>query len=429
MQKITRTNESDTNIILQVVVDDKTLAEAKKHAVERLGKNVKVQGFREGQAPASLVEKAIDQNALAEEFLNEVINHSYPAAVQSEKINPIAQPKVEVVKFVPYSMVEYKAEIAVIGDIKLAPYKKLKAKKEITQPDKADIEQVIDNMQTQMAERRDVDRAAKSGDQTWISFEGIDEKGKEVKGAKGDNYPLVLGSSSFIPGFEDNVIGMKAGEDKEFTLPFPKDYGVKALQGKKVTFKVSVTKVQEIVKPELDDEFAKKAAPGINNMKELREDIKRQLLIEAETKSQRAYENALVAEIVEASSVNVPEVLVDEQARNVMRDLEQNLTYRGQTMEEYLDAIGMTADEQREKEILPEANRRLKAGILLSEIAEKEAITVGSEEIAARVAELKARYASDAEMQKQLDDLNNQREIGAQLMTEKTVARIVELNS
>jgi trigger factor len=429
MQKITRTNESDTKIVLSIVVDDATLAMAKNHTVEKLGKNVKVPGFRPGTAPASVIEKSLDQNALAEEFLNDVVNHSYGDALKAENINPIAPPKIEITKFIPFSLVEYTAEVTTLGAIKLADYTKLKSKKEVIAPDKADIEQVLDNMRTQLAEKKDVDRAAKNGDQVWINFEGKDSKGAEVKGAKGENYPLGLGSNTFIPGFEEHLVGAKAGDDKEFTITFPKDYGVKALQSKKVTFSVSVIKVQEVAKPELDDELVAKVAPHLKTVAELKDDIKRQLLVEADTKATRAYENALVAEIVAGSTVSVPDELVEEQAANVMRDLQQNIVYRGQTMEEYLEAIGMTAEEQREKEILPEANRRLKAGILLSEIAEKEKINVTPEEIKARVAVLKVRYQGDAEMQKQLEDANNQRELGAQIITEKTLAKIIGYNS
>jgi trigger factor len=429
MLKITRTDESKTEITLTITVNAEILAVSKKHAIEKLGKDVKVTGFRAGNAPANLVEKAIEPSVLAEEFLNEAINHSYPEAIRLEKINPIAQPRVEVLKFVPYDMVEYKATISVLGDIKLADYKKLGVQKAITAVTKKDVQKVIDNMQVQLATRKDVDRAAKVEDQVWINFDGKDAKGVAVNGAKGDNYPLVLGSNTFIPGFEDHVLGMKTGEEKEFTITFPKDYGVKALQSKKVSFKVDVIKVQEIEKPAVDKEFVEKVAPGLTSVEDLHEDIKKQLQVEASSKDVHAYENAIVAELIEKSSVDLPDELINEQAENVLRELQQNIMYRGQTMQEYLDGIGMTADEQREKEVLPEAIRRLRAGILLSEVAEKEAVAVTPEELQDRIATLKERYASDAEMQKQLKDPNAQREIGAQLLTEKTLAKIVDYNS
>jgi trigger factor len=428
MQKITRTNTSDTEIKLDIIIDESTLEQAREHAIATLSKSVKITGFREGKAPASLVEKSIDQNALADEFLNEAINHAYPEVVASEKLNPVARPIITVTKFVPFSTVEFSAIVTVIGKVKLADYKNLKAKRELVEPDKADIEQVLGNMQTQLATKKDVERAAKDKDQVWINFVGRDSKGEEVKGAKGDNYPLVLGSNTFIPGFEEHLLGTKAGDEKQFTITFPKDYGVKALQSKKVTFECTVVKVQEVVAPELDAEFVKKVAPTLSTMDELKADIKTQLGYEASEKADRAYENALVAELVAGSEVSLPKELVDEQAENVLRDLQQTVLYRGQTMEEYLQAVGMTADEQREKEILPEAERRLKAGILLSEIADTEKLTVTEEEINNRAAILKQRYASDAEMLKQLADPNGKRELGSQILTEKTVAKIIGYN-
>jgi len=427
MLKITRTNTSETEIELTITVDADTLARSKKHAIEKLGKNIKVTGFREGQAPASLVEKSIDQAVLAEEFLNEAINHAYPDAVAHEKINPIAQPRVEVTKFVPYELVEFKAVISVLGEIKLASYKALKVSRSTTAVTKKDVDKVVENMRVQLATRKDVERASKLEDQVWINFDGKDDKGKQVKGAKGDNYPLILGSNTFIPGFEEHVIGMKAGDEKDFTITFPKDYNVKALQSKKVTFHIEAVKVQEITKPTVDKAFVEKVAPGFSTVEELMADIKAQLGVEANSNDKRAFENALVAELVDKSSVDLPEELINEQAENVMRELQQNVTYRGQTMQEYLEGIGMSAEEQREKETLPEARRRLKAGILLSEIAEKEAISVSPEELDMRVSELKERYASDTEMQKQLQDPNSRRELGAQLLTEKTLNRLVEL--
>lgn len=420
---------SDTEIELQVTLEAADLMHAKEEAVKKLAKGVKVPGFRAGKAPKQMVEKQIDPNALAEETLNHAVNDAYGAALKEHKLSPIGQPSITVTKFVPFTEVEFTAKVEQVKVNKLTDYKKLTAKYTIEKPTKKDIDNVIENMRTQMAERKDVERAAKLDDQAWINFEGVDEKSKPVNGAKGDNYPLMLGSNSFIPGFEDNVVGMKPGEEKTFTLTFPKDYGVKALQSRKVTFTVTLVKLQEMHKPEVNDAFAQKIAPELKTVEQMRKDIEAQLTVEAESKAKRAHENALVAEIVEKSDVALPATLIEEQAENVMRDLTQNLLYRGQTMQEYLDAIGMTAEEQREKEILPEAERRLRAGILLSEIAEKENIIVTPDELKAKLADYKARYASDAQMQAQLDTPEAQREIGAQVLTEKTLAAIVSNNT
>jgi len=426
--KVTTTKPSDTEIVLTCSADADMLEHTRKEVVSSLGKGVKVPGFRAGTAPASMVEKALDPGTLQNEFLSHAVNHLYSDALKQEDIRPVAQPKVEVTKFVPFSTLECQITVSVMGPVKLGDYKKLTAKKEDSKVDSKDIERVIENMRTQLAEKKDVQREAKDSDQVWINFDGKDAKGQPVNGAKGDNYPLVIGSNTFIPGFEDNVVGLKPGETKEFTVTFPKDYGVKALQSKKVTFTVEVIKVQEVAKPDVDEAFVKKVAPHLKSVEELKEDIKKQLKVESDSKAQRDYENALLTEIIEKSTVTLPEQLIDEQAEVVMRDLRQNIVYRGQTFEEYLENIGMTAEEQREKELIPEAIRRLKAGVILSEIAEKEDITVSSEELDIRLSVLKQRYASDPKMQEELTKPENKQEIGAQLITEKTIAKLVSFN-
>lgn len=427
--QITRNNLSDTKVTLDITIDSDLLTHSKQHAIDALSKDVKVPGFRAGKAPAAMVEKAISPSVLQEEFLNHAINHAYSTALVEEKVNAASQPSIEVTKFVPYTTVEFKATLEIIGPVKLADYKKLKSTKVETPVSKEQVQEVIENIRTQFAVKKDVELAAKIGDQVWLDFDGKDDKGKEVKGAKGTNYPLTLGSNAFIPGFEEHVIGLKTGDDKQFTISFPKDYSVKALQSKKVTFAVSIIKVQEIEKPPIDEELIKKVSPELSTLKELEADIRKQLKTEAEKNSQRTFENTIIAELVEKSEVVIPEGLVNEQAENVMRELRQNISYRGQTFEEYLEAVGMTEVEQREKEILPEANRRLKAGLILNEIANREDITVSEEEQDIRVSVLKQRYPSDPEMQKQLDSANGRREVGSQLMTEKTVAKIISFNN
>ncbi len=427
--KITSTHISDTLIKLTVEIDAETLALAKEHAVDKLGKEIKVQGFRPGKAPKNMLAAAINPALLQEEFLNEAMNHAYSQAVRDEMLRPVDQPKVEVTKFVPYDIVEFTAEVAVIGNVKLGDYKNLKAKKEKAEVKAEDVDRVIENMRQQLAERSEVERVAQDGDQVTIDFDGTDDKGAEIKGASGKAYPLVLGSNTFIPGFEEHVVGLKTGDTKTFDIAFPKDYGVKALQSKKATFTVTVMKVEEIKKPELDAAFVKKVAPEIADMAALKEDIKRQLLVEQEGNVQRAYENALLGELIEKSEVSIPQALIDQQAELVMRDLRQNILYRGQTMEEYLAAIGMTEEEQREKEIIPEAVRRVKGGVVLAEVADKENISLTPEELDIRISVLKQRYKGDEKMQAELDKPENRQDVGNQVITEKSIARLVSLNS
>jgi trigger factor len=421
---VTTKKISTTQYELTYNAGDEALKISKKHALNKLSKNVKIAGFRAGKAPEHLIEKSIDQALLQNEFVNEVVNHTLNEALTEADLRPVVQPQIEVTKFVPFTEVEIKATILVLGDIKLPEYKKLKTVKPEVKITNDDIDQVISNLKRHMAEKKIVDRKSQNGDQVWIDFEGKDDKGDIVNGASGKDYPLLLGSKSFIPGFEENLVGLKAEEEKSFIITFPKDYGVKAMQSKKVTFACRINKVQEIVEPELNNDLAKKANPALSTVDELKEDIKKQLTIEREKQAEQEFENALVLELVNATDVDIPDVVIEEQIANVMRDLNQNLIYRGQTYQEYLENSDLTEKEHREKELLPEAKRRLVAGIALSEIADKEKITVTPEELELRLQILKGQYASDPTMQQEIQTDEGRRTVAGRLLTEKTLAKL-----
>jgi trigger factor len=271
------------------------------------------------------------------------------------------------------------------------------------------------------------ERASKTGDRVWIDFKGIDDKGKPVNGADGKDYPLSLGSNTFIPGFEDNIIGLKKDDTKTFTLDFPKDYQVKALQSKKVTFDITVKKVEDTKLEKIDDEFAKKAGP-FKDLSALKADIKKQIEAERTNQADREYEENIVKAIAAKTKFNLPETLINEQMDTLDKEFRQNLTYRGQTFQEYLDTKGIKEDEYREAELKPIALERLKAGIVLNEISDKEGIKVTPEEVDIRIQILKNQYKSDAKMQAELDKPDNKQEIAHRLITEKTILKLVDFN-
>jgi len=418
--KVTTTHNSDTEAALHVAADEKQLAEVKKHVLKELGPQVKVPGFRAGKVPANLIEKNIDQSVLQTQFLEHAINDLYPEAVAEAGIRPVDRPEISVKKFVPFTTLEFEAVVPVVSNVKLADYKKVKMARPIIKITDKDIDEVIDALRKRQAEKKDVDRAAKTGDQVTIDFKGVDEKGEPVKGADGKDYPLALGSNTFIPGFEDKLVGLKAGEEVNFTLTFPKDYGVKALASRKVTFSVKVTKVQEVVEPNLDDAFASSVGP-VKTVKELKDDIKRELLVERQRQSDLDYESNLVKEITAKSKLSIPKVLIDQQVERMFQELQQNLVYRGQTIQEFLNFEGKTEDEYRQGELAEKAEERVKASIVLSEIAEKENLEVMPEELEIRIQTLKGQY-QDPKMQEELNKPENRRDIAARMLSEKTVA-------
>ncbi len=421
--QVQNTQLTDTRIKLTLVADQKLLDDVKRETLLRLKRDVKVPGFRSGKVPLELIEKNVDQQTLQSDFLDAALNLMYSEALGEQNVRPVAQPQVTVKKFVPFTTLEFEAEVDIIGAVKLPDYKKISLVKKPVKITDKDVTDVTQSLRLRMAEKQLVDRAAKDKDEVWIDFAGRDAKTDEpIKGGDGKDYPLVLGSNTFIPGFESHLDGAKAGEEREFTLEFPKDYGVKALQGRNVTFKVTVTKVNEVVLPTEDDEFAAKAGP-FKSLADMKADIKKQVTGEREYQNDRDYESELLSKITEKSTAAIPAQLIDEELDRLEKEERQNVVYRGQTWEEHLAAEGNTDEEHRAKN-RPGAELRVKAGLVLAEIAESEQVEVTPEEFEMRLQLLKGQYPDPA-MQAELDKPENRRELASRLLSEKTIAKLV----
>jgi trigger factor len=408
-----------TSVKLTVTGASDELENIKQHVLNDLSKSVKVPGFREGKAPANLIEKQVDQATMQAQFLDHAVNDLYGDVVRQENLRPISQPQISVTKFVPYSTLEFTAEVEVVGDIKLADYKNIKLTPKKIEVGAEEVTTVINNLRQRAAIKTDVDRPAKKGDEVTIDFNGTDSKTKEaIPGTDGTGYPLVLGSGNFIPGFEEELIGAKVGEERTFDVTFPKDYGVADLQSRKVTFKVMIHKVQELQEPKLDDTFAASVGP-FKSVADLKADIKKQLKAEKEQEAWRAYDNELLEKIASKSTVSIPKALVEEEIDRIEDEEKRNLVYRGQTWQEHLDAEGLTAEQHREKQRAG-AELRVKGGLVLGEISQKEGIEVTPEELEVRIQLLKGQYP-DPTMQAELDKPESRRDIHSRMMTEKTL--------
>lgn len=414
-----------TTVKLVVTADQAELESIKLSVLTRLSKsNVKLQGFRKGKAPLSLVEKQIDPSQLQSDFLETAVNQLYVSAIDQEQVHPVAPPEISITKFVPFTTLEFVANVEAIGKLKLPDYTKIKLAKTPVSVNPEEVAKVLDDLKTRAADKKDVSRAAVDGDQVIIDFEGTDSKTHEpIKGADGKGYPLIIGSNTFIPGFEPHLIGIKAGETKTFDIIFPKDYSVATLQKRAVTFKVTAEKVQEVEVPKLDDAFAAKVGP-FKSFTELKDDIKRQLTTEKQQQADAEYQNILLQKIAEKATIEVPKSLVDEEIERQEQQERQNLVYRGQTWEEHLKEEGQTEEGHREKN-RPVAELSVKAGLVLSEVAAKEDITVSPDEFKLHLQLLKGQYP-DPQMQAELDKTENRRDIMSRMLTEKTIARLTE---
>ncbi len=426
--KTTVTHESDTRVKVVVAADHAELAAAEQVALKRLAKTVKVNGFRTGHVPLEIVKKHADPNALAQETLDAALNRAVAEAFLNNNLQVLARPEVEIKKYGPGELLEFTAEADVLPEVKLGDYKKLKAKKAAVNVDKKEIDEVIERIQKGLSEKKEVKRAAKIGDETVIDFVGKKD-GEAFQGGTGKDYPLVLGSNSFIPGFEDALVGLKAGDTKDVKLAFPKDYHVKDLAGQDVVFEVTVKKVNSVKLPALDDKFAAKAGP-FTSMEDLRSDIKAEIAAQAERRAKDDLKDELVKQLVAKSTVSVPSVLRDDQIRSLEQDLRQNLMYRGRTLEQYFEEKGYAdRDAWVKAEANDAADARIKAGLVLAQLSKELKIEATADELAAHINAYKQQYANNPKMAKHFDKSEAQREVANRLITEKTIDKLVELNS
>ncbi|MBQ8996410.1 trigger factor, partial [Candidatus Saccharibacteria bacterium] len=253
--KVTTKKISDTRAELKVVLEKADLAKAIEKATERLAKEVKVQGFRKGKAPVELAAKEIPANALSDTALDIAIRDSVPHVFEEAKLTPVQQPHLDVTKYVPGETVEYNTTVDVLPEIKLGDYKKLGVKKDKVAVAAKDVNEVLDNIANAYAEKKVAQREAKDGDEVIIDFEGKKDD-VAFDGGTAKDYALKLGSGTFIPGFEEGIVGHSVGDRFDLNLTFPKEYHVKDLAGAKVVFSVLLKQVNEIIVPQLDDELA-----------------------------------------------------------------------------------------------------------------------------------------------------------------------------
>jgi trigger factor len=421
---IAKKNLTDSKLELTISLNQDEIKHAHQHELQLQAKKVKVAGFRAGKAPLAIVEKNIDQQQLQASVINHAINDFYGQALDQEQLRPLGQPEVSVTKFVPYSELEFTATVETLPPVELADYTKFKKQVPKVSVSAKEVDEVLNNLLQRSATKKEADRAAKNGDEVVIDFEGTDAKGKAVAGASGTDYPLVLGSNSFIPGFEEGLVGVKTGDENDLQLAFPKDYHAKHLAGTKITFKTTVKKVQEVVLPKADDAFAKSVGP-FKSIDELKADIKKQLTAQKEREALSKVKDEIVEELVKKSTFTLPETLVSDQTELLKQDFIQNLVYRGITLNEYLEQEKFK-DEATwlEKEIKPQAERRVGVGIVLSQVADKERIQVTQEELEGTLSQYRQQYQQQSG---QFDTAELQREVSSRILTEKTVDRLVEI--
>jgi len=420
-------NISDVKVELTISLGAEELKAAEQVALTKLAKEVKIEGFRKGKAPLEMVAAQVDPILLNQETLENALSKSVAEAFLKEKVQAINRPEVDVKKFIPGTELEFTATTEIMPKVELGDYKKLGVKKEATKVSKKEVKETIDRILKNFAEKKKVEREAKNGDEVIIDFLGKKD-GVAFDGGKAEKFPLELGSKSFIPGFEEGLIGKKAGDELSLDLEFPKDYHAKDLAGAKVIFEVKIHEVRENVEPEINEEFLSKLGDFKTKEefeKQIEEDLKTQKQAEADEK----FKDELVKKLAEVSKVPVPEILLEDQKRSIEMDMQQNLMYSGLSLEDYLDRMGKTREEWLEKDVKEAAEMRVKSGLALAELSKVEKVKSDTKELDDRIAQLKEQYGNSKEVQKQLSSDDVRRNLANQILTEKTIDLLVKFNS
>ena len=347
-----------------------------------------------------MIEQMYGKGIFLEDAANALIPEHYSKAVEECELEIVSQPEIAVTQAEPGKTFIFTAEVAVKPEVTLGEYKGVEVPKSETEVTDEDVEAELKKEQEKNSRTVTVeDRGAENGDITTIDFEGFVD-GEAFEGGKGTDYPLTLGSGSFIPGFEDQLVGSKAGDHVEVKVTFPEEYQAKELAGKEAVFQCDVKKVEAKELPELDDDFAQDASE-FDTLAEYKEDIKKNLTEKKEKEARAAKENAAVDKAIENAEMEIPDAMVATQTRQMLDDFARRMQSQGLTMEQYFQFTGMTAEKMQE-EMKPQALKRIQTRLVLEKIAEVENIQPTQEEVDEEISKMAEAYKMEADKIKEL---------------------------
>jgi trigger factor len=415
------TSQSDTDVQFTVTVDEQHLAPIKVEVFNDLRRRVKAAGFRPGKAPDMIVERELGSQSVQNEFIEHAIQHTYVDSIKAEKLSVVGSPKVSLDKFVPYTELQYNVTVELMPKVKLADYQKFHIKRPAVIVPSEEVTKTIEELRRRVAVRLDSEQSAKKGDEVNFDFEGKKD-GQDVPGASAKNQTLQLGSGSFIPGFEEQLTGLKKGDEKTFDIRFPKNYQESSLADQVVTFSVKMNSVTDLVLPEIDDKFAGEVGP-FATVQELQTDITGKITGEKTEAAARQYEQEVLDKLLKDSSFKTPGSLVDQQLERMRGELEQNLASSGLNIDKYLELTNKSTDDMA-KEMRPEAERRVGLAMVLTEVATQENLTVDTSELDAEITRLRQDYP-DPQTQSELDNPSTREEVYNHLMASKVIAKLI----
>jgi trigger factor len=424
--KYTRKNPTKDKIEISLTIDSADLEPIYEKVIAAKSLDLKIPGFRKGKVPPGVAKKYLNDAVVNDEVISRVINQAMIDIIVKEQIQPLDRPNVNITKFVPYQTIEGKVEIPVIPPIDLGGYMDLKARPDEVKISEDDVNKLIDNLRRQAATKKPVKRAAKAGDEVVIDFIGTKD-GEKFDGGKAEKVPLILGSNQMIDGFEDQIEGHKAGEDFTINVKFPKDYSAKHLAGAKAKFAIKLHQVSEVSLPELDDKFAAKVGP-FYTVKELKTAARKELTGRATSESTEKFKADLLAELIKKTKFDIPEVLIDDQIQALTKEAEDNFKARSLSELQYFKQRGYKDREDWiAQEVRPEAERRVKNGLVLTELAKLEKIEVSEAEINSAQKQLVDQY-TDPKLKERFESPETRRNIANRIAVDKALAKLVAYN-
>ena len=411
-------------VTFKITVDNDKFEAAINKAYNKNKGKFNIPGFRKGKAPKQIIESQYGKGVFYNDAIDMLFPEVYPTALDELNIDPINRPDLDIEEISKDNGLVMVINVEVKPEVKLGEYKGIEISKPVYTVNEEEADLRLEEMRNRAARLVDVeDRAIEAGDTAIIDFEGFQD-GVAFEGGKGENYSLVIGSNTFIPGFEDQLVGKNKGEEVEVNVEFPAEYHAENLAGKPANFKVVVKNVQRKELPELNDEFAADTTE-FNTLDELKADLRTKLEEEAKNRAEAEMRNALVEKVSEATELEVPEAMIEAQLDNMMMELNYQLQYQGLQLQQLLEMTGRTIEELK-AERREEATKLVKSSLILEAIAKAENVEVSEEEIEAELAKMAQMYNMEVEKIKSAMRPADLEDIKGQLTIRKTIDLLVD---
>ena len=411
--------ENKNEVKLTFTVEAEKFDEAIKNVYKKSSQYFSIPGFRKGKAPFNIVERYYGANIFYEDAFNDLVPSIYDEEIKNAKLEVVSKPKIDVVQMEKGKDLVFTAIVATKPEVKLGKYKGISLKKIEYKVEDKDVEHELEHMAEHNSRMVTVDdRAVKDGDIVTIDFKGFVD-GKAFEGGEAQGQQLTIGSKTFIPGFEDQVIGMKIGEEKDLNVKFPEEYFSDELKGKDAVFHVKLHAINVKELPKIDDEFAKDVSE-FDTLAELKKDIKNKKKQENETRAKHEMEDAAIEEVSKTAKIDIPQGMIETEIDNMEDNINQRLQYQGMNLEQYLQMMGKTEAELR-KEFEADAKKNVTTSLVLAKIVEEENIKPDAKYVKAKIEEMSKQYG------RKVEDLEKNEELKEYLETSSKTEQAVEL--